>query len=171
MKNKNNYFIILLSIAFCNIGCDKENGIETITSPYKIASLEEIENGVSKEKTLEIPNCRFDDEFYFETAENDLNLLVEMKDDICLHDPGAYAGKWKVVSIDSLEGEFLEVMLPDFKIHDSLRLAPTLSQVLENKNQFYKLIEFSEKTIIIQNFQDFSAPKTKNIWQLKLEKE
>lgn len=161
-------FLILASILSCKKG-------EVLTStPYKILRLEELKDNLVIDRTTEIESCRIDDAFYFEDNQR---IDIDGGDTSCFTPQGEGIEKatWNITKIDGLSGNFLELDIPlaifFYTVHDSLTLSLTYEQWSNSENQFYKIIEFEDNRIIIQNADGVSEPKTENIWQLTLEKE
>ncbi len=150
------------------IGCKKDDG--RIGAPFKLYTLEEITSSDTIKRTSQILSCRLDDEFYF----NDANKLkVFMGSDKCSLDPkNSVGGIWELMTIDSMQGEFLKLnIIPSYIVHDSLRVSQTTGQWLDNnKSQFYKVVAFNDSVIIIQNGKGLVLPITQNTWQLTLKK-
>lgn len=152
--------------------CKKKD--TNLINSYKIVLLEELVDGVSLDRTAEIWDCRFDDEFYFKDSQK---LEINTNENSCFPTEGEKIEGflWQITEIDSLSGKYLElnILLSLFHhtVHDSLTLGITSNQWLNRENQFYKIIEFGDERIIIQNADGVSEPKTENIWQLTLEKE
>lgn len=151
------------------------NKVQVITStPYKILRIEELKGNSIIDKTTEIELCRIDDEFYFEDNQR---IDIVGGDTSCFtpEGEGIENATWNITEIDGLSGDFLELDIPlsafFYSVHDSLTLSLTSEQWLNGENQFYKIIEFGDERIIIQNADGVSEPKTENIWQLTLEKE
>lgn len=146
-------------------GCEKDKMY--LEKGYRIEKLFVIGAQATEDRTAEIPACRMDDIFVFE----EVKVMVRMADDLCPGDPGIYqAGHWRMLTIDSLAGNFISLSIGAFyTVHDSMYVGHTTPQWVERRGQIYEVLVFDEENIILRN-TSLSEPLTDRQWELRFKK-
>ena len=153
--------ILIIAVFLLIANCNKENHLTG--NSYRIHSLIELVDNTEIDRTDEIKGCRLDDRFFFQ---ENMDITIQMNNNICDGDPlESISGIWSEIE----SGELLELRLPfGYILHDSLILSLTRDQWRNGERQYYKIIEFKEEKIVLQNQMMNSEPQTQNTWQLEL---
>jgi len=161
------HFLLLLFLIFISISCRNELVFEPqidFGDPFQIVSLTEIENNKLIDRTSEILDCRRDDLFLFHGPTQDVRIqngetTCDGEEDLTI------GGTWIRSEIENLDGMLLTFEFSHlYVLHDSLLLGQSELRFI----QAYELVNIQENELIFQNHNDFSTPKTQNVWQLKL---